>query len=275
MLDLINNLCLSVGDFLLGWLLRLSPHLAIALVALGTSAILTFVRLFTTNQDLLRRCKEDKKRIRELMREARREGDKDARRRYRATMSRISGRLMAAEGKPLLASIVPIAVMAVWCFARLGYLPPRPGEPITVKGYFKVSAIGRLAHLVPREGLSAEEGWIKRVEDDPDTHPNQPPNGLAVWRLTARPPGGSYTLAFHCTGSTYTRPLEVGRRTYAPPLVFYDSGSLLCSEVVMHQFRPFGFVPGIPKIGMPPWLVAYLGIAVPFVFVLKWLFRIH
>ncbi len=34
-------------------------------------------------------------------------------------------------------------------------------------------------------------------------------------------------------------------------------------------------VPGIPQIGFAPWLVAYLVIVVPFVFIVKWLLRIH
>ena len=38
MLDLLNNLCLSIGDPLLGWLLRLPNHLAIVIVAVATSA---------------------------------------------------------------------------------------------------------------------------------------------------------------------------------------------------------------------------------------------
>jgi len=274
-LDLLNDICLSIGDPLFGWLLHLPNHVAIVIVAVATSAILTFVRLFTTNQDRLRRCKEDKKRLKELAREARRDRDKEARKRYRTTVSRISGKLMAAEGKPLLVSIVPIAILAVWCFARLGYVPPRAGEPVTVKAYYQVSAIDRTTHLVPQEGLSVEEGWVRRVVDDPDTRPGVPPNGLAVWTLRSDEPDRTYDLAIHYGGKTYTRSLEVGKRTYAPRYEFYGDSPLQCTEVVMKPFKPFGFVPEIPLIAMPPWLVAYLGLAIPFVFLLKWLFHIH
>ena len=47
-------------------------------MAVGTAAIITLARLFTTNQDLLRRCDQDKKRLKELIREAKREKDQEA-----------------------------------------------------------------------------------------------------------------------------------------------------------------------------------------------------
>ena len=114
MLDAIMNFCVSVMDAVLGWLLHLPFHVAILFVAIATSAVLTFVRLFTTNQELLGRCKQDKKRLKQLMREARRAKDKDARKRYRTTMGRVSMKMMRAEGKPFLVSLVPIIELSAF-----------------------------------------------------------------------------------------------------------------------------------------------------------------
>ncbi len=67
MLDWINSTVLALADPLLSWLLRLPTDLALVIVAVGTGAIITFARLLTTNQDLLRRCDQDKKRLKELI----------------------------------------------------------------------------------------------------------------------------------------------------------------------------------------------------------------
>ena len=104
-----------------------------------------------------------------------------------------------------------------------------------------------------------------------DLRSGKVPNWLTLPALAAGPAlwgmlGGWSGLETSALG------LAVG---FLPLFVFYRSGPLLCSEVVMREFRPFGFVPRLPVIEMPPWLVAYLAIAIPFVFVLKWIFRIY
>ena len=158
MLAWINNAVVALADPLFNWLLRLPTDVALVIVAVGTAAIITFSRLFTTNQDLLRRCDQDKKRLKELIRQAKRQKDKEAVKRYRTTRNMIGMMTMKEEGGPLLAAIVPIAILGTWCFQRLAFVPPRAGETVQVKAYFPVSAVGELAHVVPQEGLREVSG---------------------------------------------------------------------------------------------------------------------
>ena len=90
MLEALNNACLAVADPLLGWLLHLPRDVALAFVAIGTALVLTLVRIFTTDQDMLRRCKRDKKRQKQLLRQAKKGRDTEARARHRATIGEIS-----------------------------------------------------------------------------------------------------------------------------------------------------------------------------------------
>ena len=92
-----NSIILTIGDPLLGWMLGLDRNIALFIVAIGTALILTLVRLFTTNQNLLGRCKKDKARLKQLMREAKKTGDKDAVARYRTTTGQIGMKSMKAE----------------------------------------------------------------------------------------------------------------------------------------------------------------------------------
>jgi uncharacterized membrane protein (DUF106 family) len=323
LLNLVNDFIVSLMDPVLGWLLRVPGSVALFIVAIGTSGILTFVRLFTTNQDLLRRCDHDKKRLKQLIREAKKAKDKEALARHRASFGQVSMKLMRAEGKPLLVSLLPIALLAVWVFARLAYVPPPADEPVTVKAYFETSAVDRLVTLLPPTNLQLADrgdtaGWVQRIHLDPDYVDTNVRNGLAVWRLKPETTPAAAVLTFHYDGKNYTKALEVGGRTYAPPLEFYNPGDpLVCGEVVTRELKLFGEfkrtetpvgrtapkppawqlwplrvpflgeilpVPGVNlnfgggyNFGeiLPPWLTAYLLIAIPFVFLLKAVFHIH
>jgi len=285
MLTLINDAILRITDSLLGWLLLLPTDLALILVAVGTGAILTFARVFTTNQDLLRRCSQDKKRLRKLIRVARLRSDKAAVGRHRATRNMIALKTMKAEGLPLLAAIVPIAVLAVWCFQRLAFVRPRAGDTVRLIAYFAVSAAeaGYPVHIVPQDeqGLHAEDGWVQQIVAVSDS-PAEPPAGVptpyaaATWHLTAAARPDPYVLEIRYRRDTCQTQLLVGQPTYAPPVEFYgDNEPIVCTEVQLEPVRLFGLVPGIEFLGLPPWLVAYFLIAIPSMSLLKRLTGIY
>jgi uncharacterized membrane protein (DUF106 family) len=292
MLEAAGNLVVSAMDYVLGWVLYLPRDLMLLVVAVLTSAILTFVRLFCTDQDWLKRAAADRKRLRRLIRQARRGRDKPARKRYKATLTLIKLKSLRFEGKPLLWAIVPVALLATWCFSRLAYQPPRPGQQFELRAYLPNSAIGRLVHLVPQEGLQVEGGWIQSVRKDRPMPVEgmwdafnartralfgmeAPLEGVAVWRIRADTREGGYVLKLHCGGRTHEKKLLVGSRRYAPAVAAYEQGPVQFVELGMRPVKLFGVVGGIDVLYMPPWLVAYLLIAIPFVTVLKRLFRVY
>jgi uncharacterized membrane protein (DUF106 family) len=276
-LETLNSIILQVGDPLLSWLLYLPRDAALLIVALGTALILTVVRVFTTNQNLLGRCKKDKARLKQLMREARKSGDKDAVARYRATMAQIGMRTLRAEGKPLLASFVPIAIVACWCWARIAFLPLTSEEPVGVKAYFAVSEIGKLVHIIPQEGIEADNRWIRAIERNVDKDGREVDNGVARWKLSCRQRDGQYVLQIRYNGRIFEKNLIVDGRRYAEPIMFYEDDVVLCSEIDMadHEYHPLNIIPGVPQLFLPPWIVGYLIIVVPLSFLLKPLLRIH
>jgi hypothetical protein len=274
MIEMLTNLTLNIMDFLLGWMLYFPKDAALVVVALGTSAALTFVRLWTTDQDLLARCKADKGRLKALRKQAKRAGDKPALTRIRATESMIAMKQMKSEGKPLLWAIVPVAMLAVWAFSRLGYEAPKPGEPVTLRVYYPAAAIGGIAHVVPQEGLDAGNGWIQRIVEDPKAAPGGKVNGLAAWKLKAAKRDVPYTVEIRHAGQTHRAELLVDGRRYSPPVQAPGDG-VLAVELTLVPYKPFGVVPAISWIAFDPWLVGYLLLTVPFVFGLRAVFRIH
>jgi len=285
MLQAFNDFVLSIADPLLGWMLMLPADLALFIVAAGTGAVLTFVRLFTTDQEMLGRIAADKKRLKELKREAKKRGDKDSARRHAAVFAQLGPKAMKYEGKPLLVAIPVIAVLGVWAFTRLGYRPPEPGEPVELRAHFSPIAIGSFAHVVPAEGLSAPDGWVQAIEEAKAA--DGAPEGVARWKIVAAGAPEPYLLEVRQGGHTHAKELLVDGRHYSPPLEVFGpefgelagwggpGDELRKLELGMTEYRPFGFVPGIRWILFAPWLVGYLAIAVPVVFGLKWIFNIY
>ena len=231
MLDWINHAILILVDPLLNWLLRLPADLALVIVAVGSGAIIALCRLLTTNQDVLRRCDHDKKRLKELIREAKRQKDQEAVARYRTTRNMIGLMTMKEEGWPLLAAVVPIAFLGTWCFQRLAFVPPGGGETVAVKAYFPVSTVGELVHVVPQEGLrkvSQEEPvssghWIQEIRSDVPGPNGIAKNGIATWKIQAMARPQPYVLEIRCKTVTVKKELLVGQPIYAPNVEFYGN----------------------------------------------------
>jgi uncharacterized membrane protein (DUF106 family) len=282
MMESINSLILAVSDPLFNWMLRLPVDLVLIIVAVGTGTIITFSRRFTTNQNLLRRCSQDKKRLKELIREAKARGDKEAIQRHRATVQHIGLITMKQEGWPLLAALIPIALLGTWCFQRLAFIPPKAGETIVIHAYLPASAAGELAHMVPVDGVrevsqpGAGGKWIQEIAED-----RFPPStgtvigAVATWNVQAEASPKPYKLAIHYKNASVEKELLVGQRQYSPDTQFYNDPTLHCVQIDMKPVKFLGVVHGIPQLMVPPWMLAYFLIAIPSVSLVKRIARIY
>ncbi len=185
---------------------------------------------------------------------------------------------MKEEGWPLLAAIVPIAIVGTWCFQRLAFVPPRAGETVAVKACFPVSMVGELAHLVPQEGLqelSKEDPdsnghWIQEIVNNVSGHDGIANNGIATWQIRAKARPEPYLLEIRYKTVTVKKELLVGQTVYAPEVELYgDDQPVTSAQIDMQPVKFLGLVPGIDWLLMPPWLVAYFLIAIPSVSLIK------
>lgn len=265
-MEAINDIIVRGMDWALGWLLLWPRDLMLVGVAVLTSVVVVLARRLASDQDWLRRASADRRQLRLLKRQARRDGDKPALARCRQMLSTIRLRSMRHEVAPLLVAIVPVALVATWAFSRVAYLPPKAGQPVELRARLAESAVGQPLHLVPQEGLSAQAGWVRTAA--PQSH-----GAVAAWRLSCAP--GRHEVTIRCAGRTYSMPLWVGMREYARPLKTFPDAPLESVEVVLEPVKLLGRVGGIDALLLPPWLVAYLLIAVPSVWALKRLLRVY
>jgi hypothetical protein len=266
---MINDLLVKGGDACFGWMLTLGRDLPLVIVAILTALLIVAARRFATNQTLLSRCHRDRRRLAELIRQARSQRDRPALARYKRTLSQLRHTMLRQEFRPLLVLLIPIAFLATWCFDRLEYLPLRPGETIRVSLYRPASADGQFAHIVPLDGLEAGDGWIQRFAAEPGGSELS----AARWKLTASA-AGAYQLIFRYQDQSFAHRLVVGDGRYALPIQYHDSDQRSFTRVELAPRRLFGTVPGLPWRGFAPWVVGYLLLTIPMYPVLRRLLRV-
>ena len=248
MLEWLTNFCTTSVDFVLGWSLSLPRDVVLLIVALLTSLILTGVRVFTTNQEWLKRCKADKKRLSALIRQAKARSDKEAVTRHKNTIQLIALKGFSSEGLPLLVSLIPIAMLATWAFSRLAYLAPQPGKEVTLTVEFPAYAHGSVVTLVPQEGMKCDGGWARQIKSETlrfdslgrlpvpvgpifetvfpprlagrgDRDPNNTPSRRverAVWKISCQKDANAYPLLFRFQGETLPHRVGPERHRDAP-----------------------------------------------------------
>lgn len=287
MLEVWNLLSVGLFDVLLGWLLEFPRWIGLLVVGLMTAVLLTLIRKWTTNQDRLRRAAADLRRLKELRRAAKDARDVDAVERCNVTKAQISWLKLKAEGWPLLAVLLPVALLATWAFERLAYYPPRDDETIEVVAYLPRSAQDDLMHLVPQPRLRSANGWVqpvRRITNEPtrwdriwatatfSQAATPEADDVAIWRLQADAAREPYPLVFRWKEHTFERELRVGQRIYSP-VVTVDTVEPITTEVRLRETRLFG----IPGLGawLPAWLVGYLVVTIPVVFALKKVLAIY
>ena len=271
MLSQLNNLIVALMDFLLGWLLRFPSDVQLFVVAIGSALILALVRRWTTDQGLLKRCRQDKAQLKQLLRAAKARKDTSAVQRHRATLGMIAMKQLRQEGRPLLASLLPIVLLATWALNRLEFHPLKAGDPFEFTASFPISATGKIVHLTPCDGVAAQTGWIQEIAAVTD---QGPAHGMASWLLTSEARAEPRRLQVRYGTRTFEHPFLVGTRTYEPPQIVHDE-QLFETKLKMRPVQLFGIVPDLPALHFPAWLVAYLIIIIPFTFLTKKVLRIY
>lgn len=261
---------LHAGDVLLGWILLLPSDLALLVVALMTSLCVVLARRFTTNQTLLGKCRADRAKLKTLIKEAKAARDKEALERYRRTDATVGFMLLRAEFKPLLVAILPLAALATWCLERMEYLPLQPGEQVVVRVQCPRSSSGQLVHLVPPQDWSSDQGWIRRLQpSERDAYEAE-----ATWTLTTKQ-SGETLLCIRSNDQSFKHPVEVGTHKYSQKVLMHSQAGPLSTSVELQPRKLFGLLPGIAPIGLAPWLVGYMLLTIPMVFVTRTVLRIN
>ena len=262
--------CVRTLDYPLGWLLWLPRDLTLLLFATGTALLMTLARRAVTDQDLLRRCAADLRRLKELMREARRAGDRPQLSRLRGAVGLVKGIQLAADFKVLVVVLLPVAVLAIWASERFDYFPPRLNEELIVRAHFPLSSVDRLTHLVPSPQFELKSSAIQIVRAEISS----PPTGISEWRLLPSVATDDLAITIRHHNESAVHHVAVGRTTYIAPIQSHTNGRLVLTEVALRRYRPLGLDLRSEAIGLPPWMTGYLLLTLVLMPILKRVLRV-
>jgi len=244
---------------------------------LGTSLMMTLARRWFTNQERLHRCKNDLGRLKALKKIAKKAKDKLAVENNAGTVGLVKMIQMGAEGRALLFSIVPVALLATWAWQRMAYIPAPADKPLAIRAYFAPSALDRLAWLCPAPGLQLADGnYVQRVRSiasDPAKPDSKDP--MAVWNIKASPSVHDLDLCIQIGDQVVHHPCQIGLSTYATPIVEHTDGPIITTEAVLVDPKFLGILPGFSQYGFGSWLIAYVILASIFVPLLRKVLKVY
>lgn len=272
-LDTINSLAvMMMSDWRLVFdlLLELPRDVTLLVFSVLTALLMTLARRWVTNQDLLRRCADDLRQLKQLDQEARQSRDKPRRQRLRNTVALIKQMQLTEDMKVLAVVLVPVAVLAMWAVERLDYLPPRVGDDLVVRAFFPISSVDGVTHLVPADGVELISSPIQIIHADSQT----PPIGMAEWKLRPTSATDELSLTIRHQGESAVHRVKVGRTTYLPPQELHQKERLKTTEVVLKRYHPLGLNLKTESLGLPAWMAGYLVLTLLLVPGLKRLLRV-
>ncbi len=272
-LDTMNSLAvMMMSDWRLVFdlLLELPRDVTLLVFSVLTALLMTLARRWFTNQDLLQRCANDLRQLKQLDQEARQSRDTPRRQRLRNTVALVKRTQLTEDIKVLAIVLVPVAVLAMWAVERLDYLPPRVGDELVVRAFFPISSVEGVTHLVPTDGIELISSPIQIIHADSQT----PPIGLAEWTLRPTSATDELTLTIRHHGESVVHRVAVGRSTYLPPQQLHPNERLKTTEIVLKRYHPLGLNLNTERLGLPAWMAGYLVLTLLLVPGLKRLLRV-
>jgi uncharacterized membrane protein (DUF106 family) len=197
-------------DWLLGWTERFSPVVSITIVGVISGLAVILVQKYGSDQKFLGQAKADLKLLKLKMKADKAAKDEEALLRARSLSSRIGGKYMWASLKPSLWTVPLIGVIGLWTGSRLGFLPLRPGDPVSLIAHFEDNAKG-YAYALHSTELRRAGPLIAPVEIPADGGGTQ-----ARWTLKAEGEGDA-TVTVHYGGRAYPVTIPLAKNGGRPP----------------------------------------------------------
>lgn len=167
-------------NVIFGPLLKLPDLWAVIILAFLVSLIIILITKFTTDQNLMKRLKEEIKDHQKKIKETKNDPAKAMELQKKAM--EVNMKYMTHSLKPTLITFIPIILIFGWMSATFAYEGIKPGQEFSVAAVFDKAASGNVELIAPAE-ITIMDGKTKAIE-----------NGRAEWKLKGD--GGEHLLEF-------------------------------------------------------------------------------
>jgi uncharacterized membrane protein (DUF106 family) len=168
-------------DAAFGFLLNWPPLVAIAVVSFAISLLITLIYKWTTNQQEMKRLKDELKEHQAKMKEHKNNPEKMMAVQKQAMA--VNMQYMAKSMKSTFITFIPILLIFGWMSANFAYEPLTPNKEFGITATFQKEIAGNVSVKVP-EGLEVIGDSTKQIE-----------NGMATFTLKGKEGDYFVTLA--------------------------------------------------------------------------------
>lgn len=242
----------------LGPLLTKSPLLLIILVSLVISVIITVAYKFLTDQNEMKRLKEQQKEFQKRMKELRQHPEEMMKVQKEAMKSNMD--YMKHSLKATLITMLPIILIFSWMSGHLSFEPIYPGETYSVTATFAKGVTGD-AELVADDGTELLSDVKQPIS-----------NGEISWRMKSSE--GEHTLAVK-TGETeqQKKVLITKELKYEDQVSMFKNSDIEKITINYNKLKPLG---GLSLFGWQPgWLAIYFISSIVFSLGLRKLLKVY
>jgi uncharacterized membrane protein (DUF106 family) len=254
-LDFLN----PVFDFLFGWLLPLPPFWSILILSIIMSLIVIVITKYTTNQDLMKRLKEEQKELQKEIKTLRDNPEKMMQVQKKQMES--SMKYMTQSFRPMIFTFIPIIIIFGWISAHLAYEPIMPGQEFSVRVQLEKNLGATIVNATAPEGITITGDASKQVSD-----------GIAIF--TFKGDEGTYTspgITFDINGKSYNKEVKITpKRAYEEPIKSVRDGTIKQIETVHDKTQ-------VIKIGSfsLSWIWSYIIFSIIFSSLLRKWMKVH
>jgi uncharacterized membrane protein (DUF106 family) len=237
----------------LNFLLTFNPLILIVVTSIIISVIMVIVYKYMTDQDLMKRLKEEIKELQNEMKSLRDNPAKMGEVNKRAMETNM--KYMMHSMKPTLVTFIPIILIFGWLNGNIAFDPLTVGNDFSVELEFYDGTTGQILVMTP-EGIMTVNGELYTIADNSA-------------RIVFRPElAGTYTLQYSLvndagetlkTWENTVLVVEEGQRGYEKTPDVIKDEILKTIKVNLQKFRPFGSEFTVPVLNWQPgWITLYI-----------------
>lgn len=238
--------------------LALGPLWAIVLLSLIISLVIVLVYKFFTNQEEMKRLKDEQKEFRKRMNELKSNPEEMMKVQKEAMQKNFQ--YMKHSFKATLITMLPILLIFGWMNAHFAYEPIYPDETYSITAKFKQGVAGE-AELIPDEGTELL------------SNAKQPVNSATSWNLKSTE-GAHYLTVKVGELQQQKKVLITPDLEYEQPFTNYPHSDIEQITVNYRKLRPLG--PDFSLLGWQPgWLGMYIFLSIVFSLVLRKVMKVY
>lgn len=249
----------TVFDPIFGPVLQLGPFWALLIFSLLISLIIVLVYKYFTNQQEMKRLKEQQKEFQKKMKELK--SDPEAMMKVQKEAMGVNMQYMKHSLKATLITMLPVILIFGWMNSHLANEPIFPGEPYGITASFAAGVSGT-AELIVDQGTE-----LLSEAQPPIASP-----GVASWRLKSTE--GSHTLTVKTGQEQQSKEVLIAKelRT-APAFTSFKNSAISSIKIDYNKLRPLG---DFSLFGWQPgWLGWYIIFSLLFSIALRKVLKVY